>query len=565
MHTNTQHFPFPIGHEIKQEPLHSRATLALTAFLEPFVMGKRVAIIGDLDEQIHCELKDRGARFVQIFRQGLKQVWNGPTQTRSVQPPFLNLGTSENEFGVRDGAFDFVFVPDLQKLQNPFERVAQIRRLVSPTGVVVFMIRNSKIQNNFVQKPFVRSHPTTNHPTSRTHHEGPLGYYQFFDIVSLHFPIVKMLGQSTFSGFTVAEFTAIEQSDVSIDTSFKEESTNPDWFISVASQIPVAFDPFTVIEMPYLESFVPDSTSQKFKTEKNVEHQDVQHLHDQLTSIKQNYESKLEETKKELTLAAEKIEDSKSKQSNDFVRAERLSCEVRDLNEELRQQRERAAKLAKQLDDEKKLKTKLELELGMLRGNSEYSADKTSIGQLKIALQGSEENVQSLEKELFSLKVLLDQEEAISNTLKERLESLEKQKVEVFPSVDARLQDLQKEIEKLEQRLLDRGQKISSLEDELSQAKRVGRELILQLEGNGSNESNPSNSTSVQDEQTTRRMLEMEGKCKELMSILSKKEADAQAFEWKISHLESLLQIANQSKGKVSQVLQSASTYNSKV
>src|SRR5262249_28705408 len=81
----------------------------------------------------------------------------------------------------------------------------------------------------------------------------PPGYYELYDLVSLQFSKVRMIGQAPFVGYTVADFAPRGEPDVSVDTSFLPSSEEPEHFIAIASERPLTVDDYTVIALPWTE------------------------------------------------------------------------------------------------------------------------------------------------------------------------------------------------------------------------------------------------------------------------------------------------------------------------
>ncbi len=92
-----------------------------------------------------------------------------------------------------------------------------------------------------------------------------------------------------------------------------------------------------------------------------------------------------------------RLKETESRAGDNHVRAERLANQIRDLDEELRHQRDRATKLSKLLDDEKRARTKAELELGMVRGKPEIAGAKDRIETLTADLDAARTRVAELE------------------------------------------------------------------------------------------------------------------------------------------------------------------------
>src|SRR6185295_2528577 len=106
----------------------------------------------------------------------------------------------------------------------------------------------------------------------------------------------------------------------------------------------------------------------------------------------------------ELELALEahalRARELEARAGDNHVRAERLTSQIRDLEEELRRQRDRGTKLSKLLDDEKKLRTKAELELGMLRGRADAPGAKERIDALTAEIAAAQARIADLEHEV---------------------------------------------------------------------------------------------------------------------------------------------------------------------
>ena len=103
--------------------------------------------------------------------------------------------------------------------------------------------------------------------------------------------------------------------------------------------------------------------------------------------------------------SAERFRDLEARAGDEHVRAERLGHKVRDLEEELVGQRDRAQKLTKQLDDEKRARQKAEIELGMTRGlvRPEGEIDPAlRVEELTAALRNAKAHADSLASELLA-------------------------------------------------------------------------------------------------------------------------------------------------------------------
>jgi len=60
-----------------------------------------------------------------------------------------------------------------------------------------------------------------------------------------------MLGQTPFVGYAIADFSAADASEVRLDTALLPGGAEePEWFLALASALPVSPDPFSVIQLP---------------------------------------------------------------------------------------------------------------------------------------------------------------------------------------------------------------------------------------------------------------------------------------------------------------------------
>jgi hypothetical protein len=82
-----------------------------------------------------------------------------------------------------------------------------------------------------------------------------LDYYSLYDAVHQEFPIVRMLGQMPFVGYTVAELAMFDEVEPCLDAGFIPGGTEePEWFIAVASARPFEIGNFTVVQLPFEEA-----------------------------------------------------------------------------------------------------------------------------------------------------------------------------------------------------------------------------------------------------------------------------------------------------------------------
>lgn len=394
-------------------------SMVLSAYLEPLVRGRRVAVLGDASIGLAERLLDRGARLVHAYDPDAARVAEALARS-SQRQPHPGYAVLEGDLGVRDGAFDAVIIPDLSVFPDPAEVLRRARRLVSENGAAVVATPNPEAARALV--------PGSPHGNG-TRRSGP-DYYSLYDLVSLQFRAVRMIGQAPFVGYTVAEFAQDGEPEVSIDMSLLAGSEEPEWFVALASERPVRLEPFSVVELPFAElhesAFTAAARAAAPSTEALAEAEArAAKLEVELSEMRSRYEREIDheaaradaraeaaaaagariaELEAELNDRAARFKELEARAGDAHVRAERNGHKIRELDEELRAQRDRAARLAKQLDDEKKVRTKIELELGMIRNRPD--------------LAGAKDRVEALTAELEQTRAALAELEPVSGELR---------------------------------------------------------------------------------------------------------------------------------------------------
>lgn len=519
-------------------PRPAHPSMALAAYLERLVRRRRVAVLGDVTLSFGERLIDRGARLVHVYDPNAARVAEVLARTAGERPRHLTHAVLEGDLGVRDGAFDVVVIPDLSIFGEPTDALRKLRRLVGTTGVAVVASSNAEAPRRLLDKPSVDK------PSS-------INYYGLYDLVSLQFPVVRMLGQAPFVGYTLADFGASGELEVSVDTSLLDVTEEPEIFIAVASERKVSLDPFVVVELALADVRKATGTSDSVVDTAAVEERAKEvaargaREAEQRAALEEQTARAAQSAARvvELEEKIEKLRDVESRAGDTHVRAERLTHQIRDLEEELRRQRDRATKLAKQLDDEKKARTKAEVELGLSRGPKDVPGAKERIEQLMVEAAAVRSRAMELEGELsaaeigindlvteraelraqvaqFQQRLARAEEKAPDPLLEEKLSTLEAalararaEKVdaarrgradaealeavtqerdhfaEANALLDKRLVELVAErealsadVDALEGRLRERGQRIAALERDLHEGLRVGKELVAELE-----------------------------------------------------------------------------------
>lgn len=206
----------------------------LSAFVESLVAGRRVAVFGEITGGLPELLAERGARLVCGYDADRSAVAEALARGGAHRVSYAVL---EADLDVRDGAFDVVVIPDLSCAEAPGELVRLARRLLARGGTLVAAAPNPDLDERLL-------------PWSLAEEREHIGYYDLYDLVSLHFPEVRMLGQAPFVGYTIADFAPEGDLDITVDTSLLEATESPEWFIAVAGERRVEVESYAVIGLP---------------------------------------------------------------------------------------------------------------------------------------------------------------------------------------------------------------------------------------------------------------------------------------------------------------------------
>lgn len=361
-------------------PLGLHPASTLVAWLESHVRGRRVAVLGDATVGLAEALVGRGARLVHAYDPDPARVAEATATSGRAGSPRPLFAPLEGDLGVRDGAFDVVVVPDLGLFGDAAEALRRVRRLLSPSGIAVVASRNPD-----AARWLLRAGATPSSSPS---------YYDLFDLVSLQFPEVKMLGQTPFVGYAIVDFAA-DEPEVTVDASLLEEPEAPEWYVAVAGDRRLDLDAYALVELPFsdiaqaLAGGEPttlrrqelaglheqvrhdQAEAQRVAGERQALEGRVRELEGEAARLREAVEAKsgaardreliaarLSDAERELSAAVARMREAEARAADTHVRAERLSTELRELDDELRRQRDRAARLNKLLDEEKRARAR---------------------------------------------------------------------------------------------------------------------------------------------------------------------------------------------------------------
>jgi chromosome segregation ATPase len=414
------------------------ASVVIAPYLESVVRGRRVAVLGDATRPLGPALLERGARLVHVYDPDAARVAQVLAQ-RGSSRTLMTAPLPDGEVAVRDGAFDAVVVPDLTLFDPVDSIVARARKLVAAHGHALFVSPNPEAPPSGID--LLR--------------ERLLTYYELYDVIALQFPEVRMLGQAPFAGYVIADFAPEGDPDVVVDTSLVErEAAEPRWFMALGTNQPRRLDPYTIVQVPgdLSDVAVADTTAQRKL------HEQVASLEKALMEAKSAVpivprvpaaNERLEALEATLREREEALRRAEARAGDNNVRAGQLEGKVRDLEAELRHQRDRAFRLSNELEEEKKLRTKANLELRMVRGTSEMPPAKDKAAEaraeadrLERVLGTANEQIAKLESELAGVHERLANAERDLSAVRDELEDVRAEKEQV----DARVVELLRDV-----------------------------------------------------------------------------------------------------------------------
>jgi hypothetical protein len=538
--------------------LPATPTHALAVYAESLAVGRRVVVIGDSSDALDERLLDLGARVVHVFDPDAARAAHRST---SAPRGVTVRAMPEGDFDVRDGAFDVALVPDLGVVADAAALVARVRRLVGAEGVALF-------------------------GTSVAGGERSLDYYELYDAVALQFASVRMVGRLPFFGVALAELgDEGEAPDVSVDTQLVTSAEAPDAFVAVASQRDQRLAPYAIVQLPRPHggavSVAPEPRLDVALAEASVRAEVLEAQLDELRARSTREEAargpRAEQADEALRAAESRAADAEARAGDEHVRAERLTHEVRTLEEELQRQRDRSFRITRDVEDEKKARTKAELELGMVRQSPELSIAKGRVGELEAALGAAQQLIARLQVRGAELEVVgvagadaVEQVVALSAELERTREALaaargaEEVAKRVAELEARRAAALEHELghagdatehARFEEVLRDRAKTIHELERELSRRARMVQELVAALEAapRGATGEDTSTATLVDELRMANeaagrveaRRVEFERENADLRRKLdalaletARREGEVQTSAWRITELE---------------------------
>jgi SAM-dependent methyltransferase len=494
----------------------------LGVYGEDLAHGARTAVFGSATLGVAEELALRGARLVHVYDIDAARVAeaNARSHDRSIFYASLPEG---GDIGVRDGAFDFVLVPDLSLFDDPASIIALVRRVVSPLGAALIASPNTDAKAPLLPVADPRK---------------ALGYYELYEAIAAHFHAVRMIGQAPFVGYAVAELS-VEDPEPTIDSSLAEsEGKEPDWFLALASDRNLRLDPFALIELP-----VQHFSTAAFRAA------------DEDAALVPPPESgptppgsgtvliNILEAEREAAL--ESLRQAEQATQAERFRADRVVQELAAAREEVDLLRERCRALDERASEGETRCTALESRLEQAESRLEKARNDPEIGALRERLESRLEQARN-DPEIGALR--------------ERLRASEERLGGWEATARAASAEHESEVAKLETQLRDRGREIQELRAEVDRREKLVRELVMtsfppapdaashpdvSAAGNGSAANGslekanlPGYESGVTHGAAPALVAELSARLDRLANDAARREADLVGARWRIAQLE---------------------------
>ncbi len=376
-------------------PSSLRARLAdhaLLAYLSPLFAGRRIAVVGASSGDVAHRARALGAHTVISFGGVAEDI-----AVRALTPGAI---------AAFHGKLDVIVVPDAAAVPSLVAVLDEARRALGSDGVLV-----------------VGAEPDDAPvPMEASGKSSPVGFSQLHELCAARFGSVRMVGRGPFVGYTLATLDEGAEG-VGLDTRLVDgDPPKPEAFIAVASDSAVALEPLAVVQVA------------------------SEVLHSLRSAARGDLEAKVAERD-------QKLKDAEQASAERWVKLQRLEHGLKELEDEHRKARDKAVRLQKELDDERKLRTRIELDQQMTRRAPELPRTpdlQPELDRVKASLAGTEARATAIANDLTAANARITTAEAALEESKARVRSLGADVMTVQAALDAALKreaDLQRELD----------------------------------------------------------------------------------------------------------------------
>ncbi len=326
---------------------------ALATFLAPLLVGRRVAVVGSTSGDVAHRVRALGAQTVVCF--------GGVAEDMAVR------ALTPGALASFHGKLDVVLVPDAGAVPSLVAVLDEARRALGSAGVVA-----------------VGADATEGGVAMEPRGSGPsVGYHDLVELCSARFAEVRVLGRGPFLGYALAALDE-EPDGIALDTRLMEgAASRPEAFVALASDTPVTVDPLAVVQVP-----------------------------DELLGALR--EGAGRELREQLAEKDRKLKEVEAASAERWVKVQRYEHGIKELEDENRKARDRGVRLQKDLDDERKLRQRIELDAQMNRRapelprapDPEVERLKTELAETQVARSAAAASIAKERDEVAALRLV---------------------------------------------------------------------------------------------------------------------------------------------------------------
>lgn len=374
-------------------PLRARlADHALLAYLSPLFAGRRIAVVGTSSGDVAHRARALGAHTVISFGGVAEDI-----AVRALTPGAI---------AAFHGKLDVIVVPDATAVPSLVAVLDEARRALGSDGILVV---GAEPEDAPV-------------PMEVSGRSSPMGFAQLHELCAARFGEVRMVGRGPFVGYTLATLDEAAEG-VALDTRLVDgDPPKPEAFIAVASDSAVALEALAVVQV------APEV------------------LHTLRAAARGDLEAKVAERD-------QKLKDVEQASAERWVKLQRLEHGLKELEDEHRKARDKAVRLQKELEDERKLRQRIELDAQMTRRAPELPKGpdlQPELDRVKSSLAGTEARAASLAADLAAAQARVTAAEGALEESRARVKALGAEVMNVEAALDAALKregDLQRELD----------------------------------------------------------------------------------------------------------------------
>lgn len=420
-----------------------------------------------------------------VFDTDPARVAEAATKNSSRNVSFATL--NEGGLALRDGAFDVAIIENLAAVGDVAFVLKAIRRALSARGAALVACANPDVDVPLVASPNV---PKIS-----------IDYYSLYDAVAEEFEYVRMLGQTPFVGYAIADFAPDGDPLPSLDTAFVPGGAEePECFVALASAQPVALDEFAVIQLPFSSTW---------------QNRDDEQAEERLSAARDGERRARERV---ATLEAENQRLSRGASTRDEgEQVERMKKELARRDDWIRELEARC--------------TAADARADQAEGDLEAEREKSLDVQLpdRAELEGT---IQKLAEQLRAASERQATSEQAAAGYEAELARLRAREAELEEQLEAGDPETLQEIQKLERQLNDRGQEVLRLSQDVKKLEQLSRNLVRELAEEREGGGRPD----------AAEMAALREKLDTLALKNASREADLVALHWTVSSLEGKLE-----------------------